>query len=790
MVGPAAKVPERSVASLSERVRHAVPAIVVVLAVGLAIRLLLAFVVFPEAGLWSDLRLFGSWSLTLADHGPGAFYATPGLADYPPGYLWVLWAYGTAAKVVADVTGGAAPQIIPVWIKLPGIIADLLVAIVFYRALRRWQGERAGVIAAAAYLLCPVTWYDSALWGQVDSFGLLALSLAIIWLIDRRPELAAAAAMTAILIKPQFGLALGVVGIVLLRRYLHWPRRPTEGVVQTGSAFRRWWSRRDRDGPIRLLTSGLAAAAVLLVICLPFDLQVLADPGIAGIPVVGQLAGLVSLMTTTAGSYPYLTVNAFNPWALVGPTPLTDAIGGDYVWTYDSVSILGVPAAVIGTGLFLAVTAFVVALLWRRDDRESILVATLTLAVAFFVLPTRVHERYLFAAIGLGAMLFPMARHWRVWFVTATAVGLVNLHAILTLPYRGYGTPELRALPFADLARTPLVVTLTALASVAVLAWPLWRCWRLLRPRVVASVVSGVESPAGPITVGDTGGIAGPPARPLFRGRPDRRDAVAVGLIVLIGLALRLPGLDRPMGFYFDEDLHARTATEFLQGWRYGMLHDTSEWTHPQLAKYLIAAGIETMGGNQVAQVDSVPASVRDVAVEPGWTAADGSQRPSRLYLATDGDVVVRTMSGPGAPADRHVPIADPRHVAVDDAGHTLWVGTGNGALWTVEYRDGRGRRCQFSCTRPRRIVRCAHRPSLGGRRRPPPGVLGRVAAATGGRSRQRCSAAGGCFRRGRNAVRERRPPGRDRAERFAHPGPARPRGTRIPPDGAASPWG
>jgi hypothetical protein len=461
------------------------PAIAIVLLAGLALRLLLAFVVFPRSGLWSDINLFADWSLTLADHGPWGFYENVGFSDYTPGYLAVLWLFGTAAKVVAGLTGGVALDVIPVWIKLPAILADLLVAWVFYRAIRRWHGERWGIAVAAAYLFVPVTWYDSALWGQVDAVGVLVGGLALIWLIDRRPELAAAAAMAAVLVKPQFGFFLPIVGLVLLRRHLRRPTPPSGAVAEwKGDALdplRGWWARQDRAGPVRLVTSALAALAVLLVVVIPFDLETRAPAAFAGIPVVGDIAGLASLVATTAGSYDVLTANAYNPWALVGPTPLVTAIGGDYIWTYDTLSIFGLPASLVGTLAFLAVSLAVAVLLWRRQDRDAILIAAVTLAVAFFVLPTRVHERYLFAAIGLGVLLLPRSRAWWAWFTAASTVALVNMHAVLSLPFRGYGTPEMRALPFADLAREPVVVAIVSLTCVPVLAWPLIEGWRLWR---------------------------------------------------------------------------------------------------------------------------------------------------------------------------------------------------------------------------------------------------------------------------------------------------------------------
>ena len=60
----------------------------------------------------------------------------------------------------------------------------------------------------------------------------------------------------------------------------------------------------------------------------------------------------------------------------------------------------------------------------------------------------------------------------------------------------------------------------------------------------------------------------------------------------LATLGMRTFRLAEPAQMHFDEVYHARTATEFLQGWRYDLDHDIYEWTHPHLAKYAMAGGI------------------------------------------------------------------------------------------------------------------------------------------------------------------------------------------------------
>ena len=60
----------------------------------MALRLTIAYVLFPASGFESDLGLYASWAATMAEHGPAGFYANAGFSDYPPAYLYLLWLGG------------------------------------------------------------------------------------------------------------------------------------------------------------------------------------------------------------------------------------------------------------------------------------------------------------------------------------------------------------------------------------------------------------------------------------------------------------------------------------------------------------------------------------------------------------------------------------------------------------------------------------------------------------------------------------------------------------------------
>jgi Gpi18-like mannosyltransferase len=129
-------------------------------AVAFAIRIAIA----PHIGFFYDLAYFRTWSAELARIGPRHFYSTDRIADYPPGYLYLLW-------LVGKVT--ASPGYLAV--KLPPILADLGIAWVAgtfaARLAPRATTERFPVraLVAAAVLFNPAVIALSAVWGQVDS---------------------------------------------------------------------------------------------------------------------------------------------------------------------------------------------------------------------------------------------------------------------------------------------------------------------------------------------------------------------------------------------------------------------------------------------------------------------------------------------------------------------------------------------------------------------------------------------------------------------------------------------
>ena len=116
------------------------------------------------------------------------------------------------------------------------------------------------------------------------------------------------------------------------------------------------------------------------------------------------------------GGYAYTSINAFNLWALYG------------LWVPDG------SLYIVGWALFGAFTVFVLYSLHKRFKVSNDFLAIFSafmLLLAFFMLPTRIHERYLFPAISMLALMFPLSKKIRPLYAVLTATFLINQAYIL-----------------------------------------------------------------------------------------------------------------------------------------------------------------------------------------------------------------------------------------------------------------------------------------------------------------------------------------------------------------------
>ncbi|HET7728238.1 MAG TPA: phospholipid carrier-dependent glycosyltransferase [Candidatus Limnocylindrales bacterium] len=750
MTASGSGAPDR-VGTAAGTVRGTIAPIVVVLAAGFAFRCILAHLL-PGSGFRVDLDAFRFWANDLATNGPYGFYSRPFFHDYTPGYLYALWMVGIVGKAL-DGIGDL--------IKVPAILADVALAFVVFRILRDDLGvrERRALAGAGIVLANPIAWFDSVVWGQVDSVGVVFLLLAVRELWRGRTERSAVLAVTAALIKPQLGILAPLIAAVTIRRAL----RPGDAETEGGTA----WERGTR-GPVRIVTTGLAGFAMAVALSLPFGLSVV-EPA-PTFPYVDS--DLARQLVSTAAGYPYLTVNAYNPWALLSVDG--NGLAANGTWVCDALVppaiagnpdapcqavdpppgvglVLGVPAVLVGSvGLIVVILATCV-LVALRPDRRTILVGLAVLALAFFVVPTRVHERYLFPLYGVAAILAAVSRRWAVAYLVGSIATFLNMYVVLTTIYPG--NPGISDwLGIGGAVRSSTGVAAIAVAHLAVFVWAVLQLRPAARARLADEIADAraparVRDPivpdaeAGPVderaglaaatpadwpVAGELPDEPSPPPRPGIRpmpawlatgslgslgvvgwlrarmrerpwradrsrmlafergGRLDRLDVWLLAVLLVASLGLRTFRLAEPAQMHFDEVYHARTATEFLQHWRYGISHDIYEWTHPHLAKYAMALGLVAFADQGLAGRSDLGVPVRDAVIEPRRDSAfDPAGAGDRIWAATGSELVAYDLGSRAAVARWSV--AGASSLELDTAGPTLLIGTDRGGILTLD---------------------------------------------------------------------------------------------------------
>jgi hypothetical protein len=151
-----------------------------------------------------------------------------------------------------------------------------------------------------------------------------------------------------------------------------------------------------------MFSIGVFAATIFLVI-LPFEWT-------------NPVTFLTSIYFGAYNGYAYTSVNAFNLWGLYG------------LWIPDG------SLYILGWALFGAFAVFTLYFLHKRfhDSNDLLWVfGAFMLFFAFFMFPTRIHERYLFPAISMLALMFPLVKKVRLLYVGVTATFLVNQAYVL-----------------------------------------------------------------------------------------------------------------------------------------------------------------------------------------------------------------------------------------------------------------------------------------------------------------------------------------------------------------------
>ncbi len=275
----------------------------------------------------------------------------------------------------------------PVLLKIPDVIADILLGIVIYKFVLLYLNKKKALISAVAYLFNPITFYNSALWGQTDAlvnfFGILSFYL----LIKRKLFWALVALTTSLLFKASLSIFVPIFLVILIRS-----RYPIISIVK----------------------NILIIIVSIFLITLPF--HNINDP---------LWFIRIYLNQVLLGTLGNITENAFNFWALFfGPTPRLVA----------STIIFGLKASYWGYTLF-GISLFTTLVYFsKKMTAERFFISLIITGFTAFLFLTGMHERYLFPIFAPFTILLAFLPRLIYLYIAISFVHLTNLYYLWYVP--------------------------------------------------------------------------------------------------------------------------------------------------------------------------------------------------------------------------------------------------------------------------------------------------------------------------------------------------------------------
>ncbi len=340
----------------------------------------------------SDLDIFGRWVGTLQHTGLLSFYAQPDSSrPYPP---IAMALFGVAALLEPWLGPGSFMRRDPLFLaslKVMPVMFDIaLIGVACYwlrrRPILRW-------LIPAILAVYPGVVILSAWWGQDDSQYILLVALCLMALSLDHPVRAWLLFGLAVLTKQQSAVLTPILLIITYRRY----------------------------GIRTLLTGSIIAGAVTLVVMTPFFI---------GSGIGNTLKPYLSATDT----YPVLTMNSLNLWYVGSPHRLA-VLPWPTEAPPDSQPLIGpLTSKQVGFVLIGLYTLVICITVWRQANERREFVWAAALYFAVFMLPTQIHERYLYPAAVLA--LLGAAQAPGLWVIAIGIMFTFSYNIELVAPSR------------------------------------------------------------------------------------------------------------------------------------------------------------------------------------------------------------------------------------------------------------------------------------------------------------------------------------------------------------------
>jgi hypothetical protein len=419
------------------------------LVAGLVLGALLRVAALPLPGM-EDMLTWKIWSHAAA-HDPTAIYGVGGspperrvlrwrgqeiTAEYPPMAIDELALVGRLYREHSpDFEDSTA---LTMAIKLPGLVADVVLVALLLTWGRRVLGNGAAV-AALIYWLNPAIILNGAALGYLDPQMAVPVVLSLVAIVAGRPALAGALFAMALLTKPQPLVVAPVLVVAML--------------THAGAA--RW------RALVAAASGGGIAAAMLLT------------------PVVvrGAWANMVQAVSRM-GAHDMLSGQSANVWWI-----LTYVLRVMDVWEEwgpraaigQKLRILGISRAIalgypnarlVGFSLLAIVIGVAVWLAWRHRGAAMMAALCGWCAWAYALVAPQAHENHLFLAVPFFCLAAGLDRRFRAVCWTVSAIAALNMYFFNGLG-TGWDPVPSRTATFVDSTVLLSVVNVSAFVALA-----------------------------------------------------------------------------------------------------------------------------------------------------------------------------------------------------------------------------------------------------------------------------------------------------------------------------------
>jgi len=351
--------------------------IILILFFALILRLYLS----QFGGYELDVNWFKNWSQEVYSNGFSNFYQNTN-SDYPPFYIYILWVIGAINSLTST---NINPLIL---FKLPSFFADIATSLLIFIIVIKYTSYKTALISVIFYAFNPAIIYNSSIWGQVDSIYTFLLLFAIYEFISEKPTNSAIFFALSILTKPQ-SLVLFPLFLIL--------------------GFKKYKLN-------VLIRSSIISFVVFILFALPFYVNT-------------SILELYRLYTSSYIQYPFTSLNAFNFWALVGmfkPDNTIFLFLTYRIWGYILFSIF-----------FIYITYFTI----KNNNNTILYYSSVLLFLGFFMLFTRIHERYMFPIFSFLSIVIIFDRRLYYVYILSTITFLANLYLVFEEIKMGYAIP-------------------------------------------------------------------------------------------------------------------------------------------------------------------------------------------------------------------------------------------------------------------------------------------------------------------------------------------------------------